>query len=105
MGALLEAVLHPETPLLQKYVKKGIPVHKGPAWLQRALERTIVKGPHASAYPPEMKAFIRGELHHCVLDGFSILLTAVDVVRLFGDNLKLSRIAAVPKNTNGRRSF
>ena len=42
-----------------------------------------------------MTDFIRGDLHQRVRDGFSILLHAADVVGLFGENLKLSRIAAV----------
>ena len=42
-----------------------------------------------------MTAFILGELHQLVEDEFSILLTAADVVRFFGGNLKLSWIAEV----------
>ena len=42
-----------------------------------------------------MTAFIRWELNQRVRDGFSILLPAADAVRLFGDNLKLSRITVV----------
>ena len=37
-------------------------------------------------------------MHQCVKDGFSILLSEVDTVRLFGDNLNLSRIAEVPQD-------
>ena len=33
-----------------------------------------------------------------IKDGFSILLTVVDVIRLFGEKLKLSCIAAVPQS-------
>ena len=44
-----------------------------------------------------MTAFIRGELHQRVRDGFSILSPAADAVRLFGDNLKLFYIEAVPQ--------
>ena len=32
-----------------------------------------------------------------VQDGFRILIAAADVVRVFGDIMKLSRIAAVPQ--------
>ena len=92
-----EAVLHPADTLLKEYVEKGIMVHIGPAYPQRALERAIAKGPHALACTPEMTAFIRGELHQRVRDRFSILLPAADAVRLFSGNLKLSRIAAVPQ--------
>ena len=44
-----------------------------------------------------MTAFIRRELHKRLQGGFSILLPASDAVRLFGKNLKISRIAAVPQ--------
>ena len=97
LGLLPEAILHPAAPLIQEYVEKGILVHTGPAWPQKALDCAMAKGPHALAYTPEMTAFIRGELHQHVPDGFSILLPVADVVRLFGDNLKLSRITAVPQ--------
>ena len=36
-------------------------------------------------------------MHRSIKDGFSILFPAADAVRLFGDNLKLSRISAVPQ--------
>ena len=44
-----------------------------------------------------MKEFIYREMRHCVRDGFSILLPAADTVRVFGDKLKISCIAAVPQ--------
>ena len=44
-----------------------------------------------------MVSFIRGELWWQIKDGFSILLSAEDDVRLFGEKLKLFRIAAVPQ--------
>ena len=44
-----------------------------------------------------MTEFIHGELHQRVQDGFSTLFSKADVVRIFGKNLKLSRIAAVPQ--------
>ena len=44
-----------------------------------------------------MVSFIRGELWRRVQDGFSILLSDKDDVRLFGDKLNLSRIAAAPQ--------
>ena len=62
LGALSEAVRHPEAPLLQKYVDKVIPVHTGPASTQQALERAIAKGPHMTAFTPEMTTFIHGEM-------------------------------------------
>ena len=72
LGALSEAVLHPAAPLLQEYLEQVIPVHTGPAWLQRSLKRDIVKRTHASSYTPQMKAYISGELHQHVRDGFSM---------------------------------
>ena len=45
-----------------------------------------------------MTCFIRGELRRRIKDGFSILLPpAADAMRLFGEKLKLSCIAAVPQ--------
>ena len=44
-----------------------------------------------------MTVFARGEMLQHVKDGFSILLPAADLVRLFRDKLKISRIAAVPQ--------
>ena len=44
-----------------------------------------------------MTAFIRGGMQQRIKDGFSILLSAADAISLFGENLKLSRIAAVPQ--------
>ena len=49
------------------------------------------------ACTPEMTTFIQGEIQRRIKDGFSILLPASDAVRLFGNKLKLSRIAAVPQ--------
>ena len=44
-----------------------------------------------------MKTLICGKIRQNVQDRFSILLPAADVVRLFGDKLKLSRITTVPQ--------
>ena len=44
-----------------------------------------------------MVDFIRGEMQRRVQDGFSILFPAADTVRIFGGNLKISHIAAVPQ--------
>ena len=43
-----------------------------------------------------MTSSIRGEMQQRIKDGFSILLPEADAIRLFGEKLKLSRIAAVP---------
>ena len=88
---------HPAVALLQKYVEEGIPAHTGPPWSPVALETALSKGPHASACTPEMISFILGELWRRIKDGFSILLPAADVMRLFGERLKLSCITAVPQ--------
>ena len=42
-----------------------------------------------------MTAFIHGDMRQCVQYVFSILFPAADTVRLFGDNMKLSRIPEV----------
>ena len=89
---------HPAAALLHKYVEEGIPAHTGPPWSPEALGTALFKGPHASACTPEMNVFIRGELRRRIKDGFSILLPAADAMRLFGEKLKLSRIAAVPQS-------
>ena len=84
LGALPEAVQHPEEPLLQKYVDKSIPLHTVLDWKQWDLERAIAKGPHTSTCTPEMTAFIRGEIRKRVQDGFIILLPATDAVIFLG---------------------
>ena len=38
------AVHHLAVPLLRKYVDKGILVHMGPEWIQRALQQATTKG-------------------------------------------------------------
>ena len=92
----MEEVAHPAATLLQSYVEEGIPATTGPPWSKTALDEAILNGPHASVCAPDMVNFIRGELRWQVQDGFSILLSAEDAVRLFGEKLKLSRFAAVP---------
>ena len=42
-----------------------------------------------------MVRFIPGELWRRIQDGFSILLSAEDALRLLGEKLKLSRITAI----------
>ena len=44
-----------------------------------------------------MNAFVRGEMQQRIKDGFIILLPAADVIQIFGEKLKLSRIVAVPQ--------
>ena len=44
-----------------------------------------------------MVRFIWGEIQQRYKYGFSILLTAEDSVRVFGEQFKLSRITAVPQ--------
>ena len=61
------------------------------------MEGAIRNRLHASACAPEMVSLIRGEVWRQVRDGFSILLSAEDDVRLFGKKLKLSCIAAFPQ--------
>ena len=97
MGGLTEGVMHPATDLLWSYLEEGIPAHTGPPWYLQALETAISKGSHASVCTLEMTSFIREELLQRIKDGFSILLPAEDAMRLFGEKLKLSCIAAVPQ--------
>ena len=44
-----------------------------------------------------MTSFIRREKERRIKDGFSIFLLASDTIKMFGENLNLSRIAAVPQ--------
>ena len=60
------------------------------------MDEAIRNGPHASACAPGMVRFIWGELWRQVQDRFSILLSAEETVRFFGEKLKISRTAAVP---------
>ena len=46
---------------------------------------------------PRDDFLLPGRLRRRIKDGLSILLPAADAMRLFGDKLKLSRIAAVPQ--------
>ena len=61
------------------------------------MDKASWNGPHSPAFAPDMVSFIQGELQQRVQDGFSILLSTENDVLLFGDKLKLSRIAAVPQ--------
>ena len=65
--------------------------------VSRGLGDCHLQGTHTSSCTPEMTSFIRGELRRRIKGGFSILLPAADAMRLFGEKLKLSRIAAVPQ--------
>ena len=96
LGGLPNGVKHPAAALLRTYVEEGIPDHTGPPWSPEALETSISKGTHASAYTPEMISFIQGEMRRRIKYGFSILLPAADAMRMFWERLNLSRIAAVP---------
>ena len=60
LGGLPEGVRHLAAALFQTYVEEGIPAHTGPPWSPQALETAISKGPHASAYTPDMTTFIWG---------------------------------------------
>ena len=59
------------------------------------LETVISKGPHALACTPDMTTFIQGDMQMRIKYCFIILLPIADEVRLFGEKLKFSRIAAV----------
>ena len=98
LGGLPEGVKHPAADLLKAYVAEGNPSHTGPTWSLDSLDTATYKGPHASACTPEMTSFIREELRRRIKDGFSILLPEADAMRLLGERLKLSRIAAVPQS-------
>ena len=97
LGALPEELWNPEVYLLQEYVDEGTPIQKGPACTHQALEQAIIKGPDASTRTSEMTAFIRVEMRQHVWDGFNILLPAADAVMMFGDNLNMYHISAVPQ--------
>ena len=84
-------------PSYSSYVEEGINAHTGTQWYPQALETAISKAPHASACTLEMTTFIGGEMKRRINDGFSILLPAADVVQLFGEKMKISRIATVPQ--------
>ena len=88
---------HPAADLLQTYVEEGILARTGAPWSPRDLDTDIFKGPHTSACTPEMTSFIRGEMQRRIKYGFSILLPAAGAIRLFGEKLKLSHIAAMPQ--------
>ena len=93
---LPEGVRKPVEALLQEYIAGGIPVHIGPTWKRKYLYCAVKKGPHELACTPAMQKLIRGEMQKWVWDGFSITLPTSDVVRVFGDKLKLYRIVVPP---------
>ena len=97
LGGLPEGETHPAADLLRAYAEEGITAHTGPPWSLHALETAISKGTHTSDCNPDRTAFIRGEMQRRIKDDFSILLPTADAIRLFGENLKLSRITAVPQ--------
>ena len=95
LGVLTEAVRHLASTLMRDYVDEVIPVHKGPAWTHCALDLVTTKGPHMSAYTPMMTSFICREMRQRVRYGYSILLPAVDTVRVFWENMNMPRFTAV----------
>ena len=97
MGELPYAIYHPTSALLQSYVEEGIPASTGTTWSRAALDEAIKNGPHASAYTPEMVGFIREEMQRMVHDGFRTLFPVEYGVLVFRENLKISRIVAVPQ--------
>ena len=97
LGDILAAVQHLIVAILRYYTDKVIPVHTGPVWPNQSLYQATSKWAHVSAFTPEMVVFIHEEMRQRIWDGFSILLPVAGVVRLFRDNLKLSRISVVPQ--------
>ena len=87
-----------EVDIERDFVDKGILVHTVLAWYQQALDQTIAKRPHASTCTPKITTFIRREMSQQMQDGFSILLPAAEIVRVFWDKLKLSCIADIPQD-------
>ena len=61
------------------------------------METAIYKGTQYSACTTETTYLIWGEMQRSIKDGFSTLFPTADTIRLFGERLKLSRIAAVPQ--------
>ena len=98
LGVLPEEVLRQAAATLRDYVDKSILANMEPAWSWRALERAIVKGPHASSCTPKAMKNICGEMRKCVWDCFRILLPVVGEVRMLRYKLKLSLIDVVPQD-------
>ena len=61
------------------------------------MDKAIKNRPHGSECALDMVHFIWGDMQRQVQDGFSILLSTEDDVRLFREKLKFSCIAAVPQ--------
>ena len=64
-------------------------------WSPQSLETSVYKGAYALACTPEANTFTWGDMQRRIKDSFIILLTEEDAMRLFGDTLKLTRIAAL----------
>ena len=96
LGALPDSVRYLLAALVRGYIYEGIPVHTVPYWSWKALDRSISKIPHASGCTPGMTVFIRGDMRKHVRVEFIILLPATDAVRVFGEDLNMSFINAIP---------
>ena len=94
---LTEAVQHLVSDLLWEYAVERIIIQTGSTWSRKSLYTAIKKVHHASACTPVMKMLIFREMQQYLQDGYNIIFPAADAVWVFGENIKLSRIAAVPK--------
>ena len=82
-------------PLIKEYEELGFPAHVGPAWLLTTVIATIATGPHVSTLTPEATAFYRQELLGQAQHGFSIVLPLDVALLVFGDRIRISRLAYV----------
>ena len=76
-------------------MEEGISAKTGQLWSRAALDEAIRNDAHASACAPDMVSFIQRDLLRREQDGFIILLSAQDSMKLFRENLNTSHIAAV----------
>ena len=88
---------HPVSALLRAYAVEGIMIQTGSTCSRKALYTAIKKVHHAAACTPVMKMLIFREMQQYLQDGYNIIFPAADAVWVFGENIKLPRIAAVPK--------
>ena len=86
---------HLALPLLQYYAELGCPTDVGPAWTLNTILAAIATGPHASTLTPEATAFCRQELLERAQRGFSIILLVDVAMLVFGNRIRISRLASV----------
>ena len=73
----------------------SFPVEVGPEWSLETIYYAIWKRTHSSTLSPESMAFFKKDILECTQWGFSISLSVIKDIALFGTTLCISRLASV----------